>query len=52
MPQPLIAAMDYIAQGKLSNAEDLCRDFLKQHPHHVEAMRLARRSGYEVKYTP
>ena len=48
MPQPLIAAMDYIAQGKLSNAEDLCRDFLKQHPHHVEAMRLLAEVGMKL----
>ena len=48
MPQPLIAAMDCIAQGKLSNAEDLCREFLKQHPHHVEAMRLLAEVGKKL----
>jgi tetratricopeptide (TPR) repeat protein len=48
MPQPLIAAMDYIAQGKLSNAENLCREFLKQHPHHVEAMRLLAEVGMKL----
>ena len=48
MPQPLIAAMDCIAQGKLSNAENLCRTFLKQHPHHVEAMRLLAEVGMKL----
>jgi len=48
MPKPLIAAMDHIAQGKLSNAEDLCRDFLKQRPHHVEAMRLLAEVGVKL----
>lgn len=48
MPPPLIAAMDHIAQGKLSNAEDLCRDFLKQRPHHVEAMRLLAEVGMKL----
>ena len=48
MPPSLIAAMDHIAQGKLSNAEDLCRDFLKQCPHHVEAMRLLAEVGMKL----
>ena len=48
MPPALIAAMDHIAQGKLSNAEDLCRDFLKQRPHHVEAMRLLAEVGMKL----
>ncbi len=48
MPQPLISAMDFIAQGKLSNAENLCRKFLKQHPHHVEAMRLLAEVGMKL----
>lgn len=48
MPQPLIAAMDCIAHGKLSNAENLCRTFLKQHPHHVEAMRLLAEVGMKL----
>lgn len=48
MPPSLIAAMDHIAQGKLSNAEDLCREFLKQRPHHVEAMRLLADVGMKL----
>lgn len=40
LPRPLIAVMDLIAQGRLLKAEDVCRQFLQQVPHHVEAMRL------------
>lgn len=40
LPKPLIAVMDLVYQGKLLKAEDLCRQFLKKFPHHVEAMRL------------
>ena len=40
LPAPLVAVMDLIAEGKLLKAEDICRQFLKKVPHHVEAMRL------------
>ena len=40
LPQPLVIVLDLISQGKLLRAEDLCRKFLRQAPHHVEAMRL------------
>jgi tetratricopeptide (TPR) repeat protein len=40
LPKPILAVMDLIAQGKLVKAETLCRDFLKEVPHHIEAMRL------------
>ena len=40
LPQPLVSALDLIHQGKLLKAEDICRKFLRQVPHHVEAMRL------------
>lgn len=40
LPPPLVAVMDLTAQGKYGKAEDLCRQFLKKHAHHVEAMRL------------
>ena len=48
MPPPLVAVMDDIAQGKLANAETLCREFLKQRPHHVEAMRLLAEIGMKL----
>ena len=40
LPPPLVAVMDFTAQGKYGKAEDLCRAFLKEHPHHIDAMRL------------
>jgi tetratricopeptide (TPR) repeat protein len=40
LPKPLVAVLDLIAQGQLLRAEDLCRQFLRKVPHHVEGMRL------------
>lgn len=40
LPRPLLGAMDLIHQGKLLKAEEICRQFLKQVPHHVAGMRL------------
>jgi tetratricopeptide (TPR) repeat protein len=40
LPRPLVAAMDLIAQKKLLKAEDICRQFLRKVPQHVEGMRL------------
>ncbi len=40
LPKPLVAVIDLVAQGRLLKGEDLCREFLKKVPHHVEGMRL------------
>ncbi len=40
LPPALVAVTDLIAQGRLLKAEDLCRQFLRKVPHHVEGMRL------------
>lgn len=40
MPKPLVGVVDLISMGKLLRAEELCRQFLKKVPHHIEAMRL------------
>ncbi|MBT8148265.1 MAG: sulfotransferase, partial [Gammaproteobacteria bacterium] len=40
LPKVLLAVTDLISQGKLIKAEDLCRQFLQNNPHHIEAMRL------------
>jgi tetratricopeptide (TPR) repeat protein len=40
LPQPLLAVLDLISQRKLLKAEDICRQFLRKVPHHVEGMRL------------
>lgn len=48
LPQALVAVTDLIAQGKLLKAEEICREFLKQVPHHVEAMRLLAKIGTKL----
>ena len=40
LPRPLLAVMDLVSQGRLLKAEDICRQFLRKVPHHVEGMRL------------
>lgn len=40
LPKDLLAISLLIHEGKLLKAERLCRDYLKRHPHDVEAMRL------------
>ena len=40
MPKPLIYALDMLSQGSIAKAEQACREFLGENPHHVEAMRL------------
>ena len=48
MPPTLVAAMDSISQGRLVEAEELCRQFLIKVPHHVEAMRLLAAIGVKL----
>ncbi len=45
IPPHLLSVASLIHEGKLYKAEMLCREFLKQHPHHVEAMRLLAELG-------
>ena len=40
LPKPLLGVMDLIGEGRLLQAEDLCRRFLQRAPRHVEGMRL------------
>ncbi len=40
MPKSLIAVSHLLYEGKLIKAENACRHFLQNNPHHVEAMRL------------
>lgn len=40
LPAELRTVMDLVAQNKLVKAEGLCRNFLRNHPDDVEAMRL------------
>ena len=40
LPKPLLAVIDRLSEGKLLQAEDLCRQYLRKVPHDVEGMRL------------
>jgi tetratricopeptide (TPR) repeat protein len=40
LPKALVAVLNHIYEGRILKAEELCRAFLQQNPHHVEAMRL------------
>ncbi|MEM9386064.1 MAG: sulfotransferase [Pseudomonadota bacterium] len=40
LPKPLLAVHELIAQGRLLQAEERCRSFLRRAPRHVEGMRL------------
>lgn len=40
MPKPLLYSLDMLSQGSIGKAEQACREFLRENPHHIEAMRL------------
>jgi tetratricopeptide (TPR) repeat protein len=40
LPPQLLVVTSQLNEGKLYQAEQLCRDYLQQHAHHPEAMRL------------
>ena len=40
LPADLVTVTSLIQENKLFQAEKLCREFLSQQPHHIEAMRL------------
>ena len=40
LPAELVYALDILSQGFIGKAEQACRAFLKDHPHHIEGMRL------------
>jgi tetratricopeptide (TPR) repeat protein len=40
LPPELLAVTNLIYEGELHKAEQVCREFLQQHKHHIEAMRL------------
>ncbi|MBJ88837.1 MAG: hypothetical protein CMO98_03165 [Woeseia sp.] len=40
MPRELVAVTDLISQGRLLKAEEICRQFMRRVPDHVEGMRL------------
>lgn len=45
LPRELVSVASMIHEGRLYKAERLCRHYLQQHPHQVEAMRLLAQIG-------
>lgn len=48
LPRELVSVTSLLHEGRLFQAEQLCRAFLRQHPHHIEAMRLLARLGMKL----
>ncbi len=48
LPSDLVTVTSLIYENKLFQAETLCREFLRQQPHHVEAMRLLALLGMKL----
>jgi tetratricopeptide (TPR) repeat protein len=48
LPKDVVAVSHLLAEGKILKAEALCRNFLKAHPRHVEAMRLLAEIGVQL----
>ncbi len=49
LPAQLLTVTSLIHENKLFKAEQLCRDFLLKHPHHIEAMRLLAELGMKLQ---
>ena len=49
LPPELVSVSSFIHQNKLRKAETLCRQYLKKHPHHPEAMRLLAKLGVKFQ---
>jgi len=49
LPKPLQQVVDLVGEERLHKAEKRCREFLKQHPDHVEGMRLLADIGMRLK---
>ena len=49
LPPELRGVIDLVHEGSLLKAERLCRDFLQQNRHHVEAMRLLADIGLRLR---
>ena len=48
LPRELVAVTSMMHEGQLYKAEKLCRHYLQQHPHHLEAMRLLAAIGVQL----
>jgi len=48
LPPELKSVSSFIYEGKYKKADHLCRDYLKNNPHDIEAMRLLAKIGKEL----
>ncbi|NNC35868.1 MAG: tetratricopeptide repeat protein [Hyphomonadaceae bacterium] len=48
LPRDLVAAMNFLHEGKPVQAENICRKFLRSNPTHVEGMRLLSQIGEKL----
>ncbi|WP_018417038.1 tetratricopeptide repeat-containing sulfotransferase family protein [Teredinibacter turnerae] len=48
LPPLLLSITSMLSEGKLYKAENLCRQFLQEHKHHPEAMRLLAKIGTQL----
>ena len=48
LPPELVNVLDLLHEHKLYKAEVLCREYLQQHRHHIEAMRLLAEIGVRM----
>jgi len=48
LPRELVAVTSMMHEGQLYKAEKLCRHYLQNHPHHLEAMRLLAAIGVQL----
>ena len=49
LPPPLLAVTELMHEGKWHKAEQICRHFLQNNKHHIEAMCLLAEIGIELK---
>lgn len=49
LPPELVGVIDLTHEGKLLKAEQACRQFLQQHKHHIEGMRLLADIGTRLR---
>ena len=48
LPPELKTVISFTHEGKLSRADRICREYLKDHPHDIEAMRLLANIGRDL----
>ena len=49
LPPELLGVIDLTYEGQLLQADQLCRQFLQENPHHIEAMRLLADIGIRLR---